>query len=96
VTLARDAGEEAYVSGAASITKEHVAVAVQQLGRSYARGLSKQQRELLVGCIRTQSFDPSNPDVLSLISSRRIVEYSSTSFSVHPALEGRLERNDFF
>lgn len=96
VTLARDAGEEAYVSGAASITKEHVAVAVQQLGRSYARGLSKQQRELLVGCIRTQSFDPSNPDVLSLISSRRIVEYSSTSFSVHPALEGLLERNDFF
>jgi len=87
ITLARDAGEEAYISGSEFIDRIHADRAVRQLGVSYLRGLSPTHIELVKSVIREGGFDPSNGDMMFLLGSRRIVEFSSTSFSVHPALK---------
>lgn len=84
VSLARDAGEEAYLDGGETIALRHVKVAINQLGQSYLRGLSKVQIQILK---KPQEFNPSTDFGFELLATRRIVEYSATDFRVHPALE---------
>lgn len=61
ITIARDAGESAYVAGSEKIDVNHVNDAVRQLGLSYSRGLSHPQLQLLPTTAKTGSFDPANP-----------------------------------
>src|ERR1035441_4870230 len=43
ITLARDAGEAAYIEGTEEIQLLHVIAAIKQLGESYLRGLGPEQ-----------------------------------------------------
>jgi hypothetical protein len=86
VTVARDAGEEAYVSGSDRIRIQDVGRAIQQLGTAYLRGLGPGQVQALLNLNKTGSFDLGSPINMELLVTRRVLEYSPTDFRVHPAL----------
>jgi len=86
ITLARDAGEEAYIAGSDHIGTPHAEATIKQLGTSYLRGLGTDQLEALNQLYETKSFDLSSPVNVQLLVTRRVLEYSSTEFRVHPAL----------
>jgi hypothetical protein len=86
ITLARDAGEEAYVAGADRVREEDVKLSAQQLGTAYLRGLGPEQIRALWMLNETRSLNLKLPSNLELLVTRRVIEYSSTDFRVHPAL----------
>jgi hypothetical protein len=86
ISLARDAGEEAYLSGSSRIEANHVNRSIEQLGISYLRGLGREQIKTLHSFAAGESFDLKSPSNMELLVSRRVLEQSSTSFVVHPAL----------
>jgi len=86
ITLARDAGDEAYISGSDQIRLEDVEKAVGQLGTGYLRGLGPGQLKALSTLNKTGSFDPNSSVNMELLVTGRALEYSSTDFRVHPAL----------
>jgi hypothetical protein len=86
ITLARDAGEEAYIAGGDRIEAHHAEATIRQLGTSYLRGLGTDQLEALRQLHATKSFDLSSSLNIQLLVTRRVLEYSSTEFRVHPAL----------
>jgi hypothetical protein len=86
ISLARDAAEEAYVSGHESIESPDLEKAVQQLGTSYLRGLGPDAIKTLTVLEKSKSFAVNLPANVELLVTRRVLEYSSTDFRVHPAL----------
>jgi hypothetical protein len=86
VSLARDAAEEAYVSGHDSVSSEDVGKVVQQLGTAYLRGLGPDAIKTLLNLEKSKSFHIGRPANVELLVTRRVLEYSSTDFRVHPAL----------
>jgi hypothetical protein len=86
ITLARDAGETAYIEGSPRIYTEHASSAVAQLGESYRRGLSPGHLDILRRLQKEQAFDPASSDGVELLVTGRVIEYSATDFRVHPAL----------
>jgi len=86
ISLARDAAEEAYVSDRDSITLADIEKVANQLGNSYLRGLGPEAIETLLKLAGTKSIDLSKPENVELLLTRRVLEYSSTDFRVHPAL----------
>lgn len=86
ITLARDAAEEAFAAGADSIEENHVEIAIHNLGDSYLRGLSSSQIGILKSWTETKSFDPSNPEIVTLLTSRRLIERKAPKYRIHPAL----------
>jgi hypothetical protein len=86
ITLARDAAEEAYISGAERISRENVEKVISQLGLAYLRGLGPLQLHSLRQLRATKSFNLQNADNMELLVTRRVLEYSPTDFRVHPAL----------
>lgn len=87
ITLARDAGEAAYIEGAEEIQLLHVIAAIKQLGESYLRGLGPEQIGILRRLKREHSFDVAASLNIELLVTGRVLEYSATDFRVHPALE---------
>ena len=94
ITLARDAGEEAYLAGRDQIDMEQVLNAVDQLGTSYLRGLGPPQIKSLRLLDKLKSFNLENSQNMELLVTRRVLEYSSTEFVVHPALLRVLPEGD--
>jgi len=86
ISLARDAAEEAYVSGQETITARDVDKVVHQLGTSYQRGLGPAAIKALTRLDKLGSFDLGRSENVELLVTRRVLEYSSTHFRVHPAL----------
>jgi len=86
ISLARDAAEEAYVSDRDSITGADIEKVAHQLGTGYLRGLGPEAISTLLQLESSKSFDPSQPGNVELLLTRRVLEYSSTDFRVHPAL----------
>lgn len=86
ISMARDAGEDAYIRGSNRIEAIHAETTVQQLGTSYLRGLGPKQIDALRRLLKTKSFDLSSSLNMQLLVTRRVLEYSSTEFRVHPAL----------
>jgi len=86
ISLARDAAEEAYVSDRDSVTAADVEKVVRQLGIGYLRGLGTQAIKTLLDLEKSKSFRVDQPANVELLVTRRILEYSSTDFRVHPAL----------
>lgn len=86
ISLARDAGEEAYVSDRDSITALDVEKVVHQLGTGYLRGLGPEAIKTLLNLERSKSFQVDQAANVELLLTRRVLEYSSTDFRVHPAL----------
>jgi hypothetical protein len=86
ISLARDAAVEAYVAGHDSIAAEDIQNVARQLGTGYLRGLGPEEIEVLHHLEKSKSFDVSRAANLELLLTRRVLEYSSTDFRVHPAL----------
>lgn len=86
ISLARDAGEEAYVSDHDSITAADVEKVVHQLGTGYLRGLGPDAIKTLLNLESSKSFQVGQAANVELLLTRRVLEYSSTDFRVHPAL----------
>lgn len=86
IMLARDAGEEAYVSEHEMVQNGDVEKVIQQLGTAYRRGLGPAHIKILDELATKGSFDPSTPVGVELLLTRRVLEYSATNFRVHPAL----------
>jgi hypothetical protein len=87
ITLARDAGEAAYIEGAEEIQLLHANAAIQQMGESYLRGLGPDQIGILWRLKKERSFDVAASPNIELLVTGRVLEYSATDFRVHPALE---------
>jgi hypothetical protein len=87
ITIARDAGESAYLDGSDEVKSVHVKAAGLQLGESYLRGLSANQIKLLTRLTKDGAFDVGSGEGIELLATRRVLEYSATTFKVHPALE---------
>jgi hypothetical protein len=87
ITLARDAGEAAYIEGAGEIQFQHAVAAIQQLGESYLRGLGPEQIGILWRLKKERSFDVAASPNIELLVTGRVLEYSATDFRVHPALD---------
>jgi hypothetical protein len=86
ISLARDAAEEAYVSDRDSITAADVEKVVHQLGIGYLRGLGPEAIKTLFNLESSKSFPVDQAANVELLLTRRVLEYSSTDFRVHPAL----------
>ena len=86
ITLARDAGEMAYLEGNDRVQPNDVQMAAKQLGEGYLRGLGPNKIEILRKLITDDSIDVSSPAGLELLATRRVLEYSGSDFRVHPAL----------
>jgi hypothetical protein len=86
IALARDAGEEAYVSGRENITPSDIKKVVYQLGTGYLRGLGPEAINALLDLASSRAFKVNLPSNVELLATRRVLEYSSTDFRVHPAL----------
>lgn len=86
ITMARDAGEGAYIAGSDHIRVVHAEATIKQLGTSYLRGLGPKEIVALRQLHKTKSFDLSSSLNVQLLVTRRVLEYSSTEFRVHPAL----------
>ena len=91
ITLARDAGEDAYIEGSEAITSKHVNTAIKQLGESYRRGLGPNQLEVLQRLDRERYFDVTSIPGIELLVTGRVLEYSAFDFRVHPALKPLVE-----
>ena len=61
-------------------------LSAQQLGTAYLRGLGPEQIKALWTLVEKRSLDLKLPSNLELLVTRRVIEYSSTDFRVHPAL----------
>jgi hypothetical protein len=93
ISLARNAGENAYLDDAGSIEAPHVARAIEQLGNSYLLGLGTRQTTVLRNMLAGEGFNPSDPDNMELLVSRRVLEQSESGYEVHPALASVLRRS---
>ena len=86
ITLARDAGEEAYVEGDTRVQAPHARVAIRQMGESYLRGLGPEQIAILRRLTDFGSFDVASNSSIELLAMGRVLEYSAMEFRVHPTL----------
>jgi hypothetical protein len=86
ISLARDAGEEAYIAEHDMIQNDNVERAIVQLGTAYRRGLGRAQVKALTELAAKGDFNPNSPVGVELLVTRRVLEYSATDFRVHPAL----------
>ncbi|MGO8734847.1 MAG: hypothetical protein ACLQVM_18880 [Terriglobia bacterium] len=86
ISLARDAAEEAYVSDRDYISVGDIEKVAHQLGNGYLRGLGPEAIKTLIQLDRSGSFDLNQPANIELLATRRVLEYSSTDFRVHPSL----------
>jgi hypothetical protein len=94
ISLARDAAEEAYVSDHDSITAADVEKVVRQLGTGYLRGLGPDAIQALLQLESYKSFSVNLPVSVELLLTRRVLEYSSTDFRIHPALLSVIPRQE--
>jgi hypothetical protein len=94
ISLARDAAEEAYVSEHDTITLADVEKVIRQLGNGYLRGLGPTAINALLELEQSKSFNVRLRPNVELLLTRRVLEYSSTDFRVHPALLSVIPRSE--
>lgn len=94
ISLARSAGEEAYMRGADRVEEEHIDVIADAFGRQLIFGLKPAEIEVLQRVRQTGTFVPTSDDDMALLMTRRVLEYrnGSSRFVVQPTLEPLLEQ----
>lgn len=92
MSLARRAGEEAYVEGSDVIKPKHVEAAVDAFGRTMFFGLRKPEIDKLQQLRTRGQFVPTTDDDIALVETRRVLEYVGppSRFAVHPCIEALL------
>jgi hypothetical protein len=91
ISLARNAGENAYLDDADSIESQHVDRSIEQLGNSYLLGLGTRQKAILQKLSSGGGFTPSDAENMELLITRRVLEQSESRYEVHPALAAILQ-----
>jgi hypothetical protein len=91
ISLARNAGENAYLDDADNINASHVDRSIEQLGNSYLLGLGSRQKAVLKGMLSGGGFVPSISEHMELLITRRVLE-SESGYEVHPALAAVLSQ----
>lgn len=88
ISLAKAAGDEAYLRGADSIGVEHVHTAADAYGRALMIGLKQEEIATLRHLQSTGGFVRTSEGDLALIATRRILEYrgSTIRYAVHPVI----------
>lgn len=92
ISLARNAGENAYLEDADNIEASHVDRAIEQLGNSYLLGLGTRQKVDLKKLLQGDGFAPSDSTSMELLITRRVLEQSESRYEVHPALAAVLSQ----
>ncbi len=88
--LAHQAGDEAYLDGADTISPQHVARAADAFGRTLMLGLTPDEVDKLHQLHATGSFVRTSPEDLALVVTRRILDYQDARgthyYAIHPTL----------
>jgi hypothetical protein len=94
ISLAKAAGEEAYLHGSDTIATAHVEAAIDTFGRSMMVGLHKAEVDTLKHLRDGGGFVWTTDDDLSLLATRRVLEYPRRreQFSVHPTIVPLLDQ----
>jgi hypothetical protein len=94
ISLAKAAGDEAYLSGSENIEMVHVQAAADAFGRSLMIGLHKSDIDILKHLHNSGGFVWTTDDDLALLATRRILEYPRRTppFSVHPTIVPLLDQ----
>lgn len=94
ISLAKAAGEEAYLHGSDAIAMAHVEAAIDTFGRSMMVGLHKAEVDTLKHLRDGGGFVWTTGDDLSLLATRRVLEYPRRreQFSVHPTIVPLLDQ----
>jgi len=91
IALAKNAAQEAYVAGSQTVGAEHVARAAEQFGRTRALGLDGEQVKVLEKIRDSGTLIIRGERELVLLETRRVIDYGSGRFVVHPTLVPLLE-----
>jgi hypothetical protein len=88
MSLAKLAGEEAYLDGAGAISVDHARQAADRFGRSLLIGLNQDELDKLKQVHGSGRFVQISPSDIALIATRRVLEYSEQTgtYNVHPAI----------
>lgn len=89
INLAQESIQEAYLSDADIIDREHVEKAVLSMGRAKILGLDGEQSTTLKNLTNQILTVPTSPEEIYLLSGGRILEYRfpERRFDVHPVLK---------
>ncbi|MCC6877750.1 MAG: hypothetical protein IT378_25800 [Sandaracinaceae bacterium] len=91
VAIAKGAAREAYGAGADAISLEHVEQAIDQHGRVLAVGLDGEQVKALRKVRDKGTLVVRGPREITLLETRRVLDYGRGRFVVHPALAPLLD-----
>ncbi len=92
--LARQAAEEAYLSGSDRIEVAHARIAADRFGRKHLFGVTPAQLDILQRLRRLREFVPTGDDDLALLVTRRVIEYQRVrvEYALHPTIEPLLKQ----
>lgn len=89
ITIARRAGEEAYLAGAEIVRRVDTERAADGFGRSLMLGLGPRELEVLQTLRTKGTFVATSDQDLALLETRRVLDYSGDGahrYAVHPAI----------
>lgn len=88
LSIARAAGEEAYIAGAEQVMEQHVASAADNFGRTLMLGLGADEIAVLQRVKSHGHFVQTSDKHIALLATRRVLEYGEgeARFKVHPTI----------
>lgn len=86
MSLAKLAGEEAYLDGAEAVSVVHAQLAADRFGRSLLIGLQPSELATLKQVQAVGRFLQIEPSDVALVATRRVLQYSAGSYAVHPCI----------
>jgi hypothetical protein len=94
ISIAKAAGDEAYLAGADQITPNHVAAAIDAFGRSMMVGLQPADITTLKHLRSGDCFVWSPDDDVTLVATRRVLQYHGplVRYQVHPAIASLVDQ----
>lgn len=94
LSIARAAGEEAYIVGADKVLNVHAALAADNFGRSLMLGLGADEIAVLQRVKSRGQFIQTSDKHIALLATRRVLEYGEgdARFKVHPTIAGLIDQ----
>jgi hypothetical protein len=94
LSIARGAGERAYMDSVEAIAPEHVTMSAEDFGRRKMFGITTSGIQALKRVRRSGTFVPTSDDDLALLLTGRILRYETgpARYTVHPTIEPLLRQ----